>query len=159
MRHRIAAGALVVRDDRLLLVHHWREGGYDFWVPPGGGIIGAEALAEAAVREVAEETGLVVEATALAYIDELLISGTRQCKFWYLAHIVGGTLTTASAAAQAEHIVEARFVGEDEMGGKTVFPPVVRDDFWAHLRAGFERPRFIGVREAVIKYPDETRAE
>ncbi|HWH40478.1 MAG TPA: NUDIX domain-containing protein [Usitatibacter sp.] len=159
MRHRIAAGALVLRDDRLLLVHHRREGAYDFWVPPGGGIVGAEALDEAAAREVAEETGLVVEATALAYIDELLISGTRQCKFWYLARIVGGTLTTGSAAARAEHIVEARFLGEDELGDKTVFPTVIRDEFWVHLREGFERPRFLGVREAVIKYPDETRAE
>ena len=159
MRHRIAAGALVLRDDRLLLVHHRREGAYDFWVPPGGGVVGAEALDEAAAREVAEETGLVVEATALAYIDELLISGTRQCKFWYLARIVGGTLTTGSAAARAEHIVEARFLGEDELGDKTVFPTVIRDEFWVHLREGFERPRFLGVREAVIKYPDETRAE
>jgi 8-oxo-dGTP diphosphatase len=159
MRHRIAAGALVLRDDRLLLVHHRREGAYDFWVPPGGGIVGAEALDEAAAREVAEETGLVVEATALAYIDELLISGTRQCKFWYLARIVGGTLTTGSVAARAEYIVEARFLGEDELGDKTVFPTVIRDEFWVHLREGFERPRFLGVREAVIKYPDETRAE
>ena len=159
MRHRIAAGALVLRDDRLLLVHHRREGAYDFWVPPGGGIVGAEALDAAAAREVAEETGLVVEATALAYIDELLISGTRQCKFWYLARIVGGTLTTGSAAARAEYIVEARFLGEDELGDKTVFPTVIRDEFWVHLREGFERPRFLGVREAVIKYPDETRAE
>jgi len=159
MRHRIAAGALVVRDDRLLLVHHRREGAYDFWVPPGGGIVGGEALDAAAAREAAEETGLIVEATALAYIDELLISGTRQCKFWYLARIVGGTLTTGSAAARAEHIVEARFLGADELDDKTVFPTVITDGFWAHLREGFERPRFLGVREAVIKYPDETRAE
>ncbi|HET7401207.1 MAG TPA: NUDIX hydrolase [Usitatibacter sp.] len=160
MRHRIAAGALVLRDDgRLLLVHHRREGAYDFWVPPGGGVVGAETLAEAAVREAAEETGLIVEATALAYIDELLISGTRQCKFWYLARVVGGTLATDSVAARAEHIVEARFLGEHELDGRTVFPTVVRDEFWAHLREGFERPRFLGVREAVIRYPDETRAE
>ena len=158
MRHRIAAGALVLRDDRLLLVHHRREGAYDFWVPPGGGVVGAEALDEAAAREVAEETGLVVEATALAYIDELLISGTRQCKFWYLARIVGGTLATGSAAALSEHIVEAHFLRGDELGDKTVFPTVIRDEFWVHLREGFERPRFLGVREAVIKYPDETRA-
>jgi 8-oxo-dGTP diphosphatase len=159
MKHRIAAGALVVRDDRLLLVHHRREGAYDFWVPPGGGVAGAEALEDAAAREVAEETGLVVRIAALAYIDELLISGTRQCKFWFLARQASGTITTASAAARAEHIVEARFLGEGELGDKTVFPTVVRDEFWIHLREGFERPRFLGVREAVIKYPDETRAE
>ena len=152
MRHRIAAGALVVRDDRLLLVHHRREGGYDFWVPPGGGVSGDEELVDAALREVAEETGLAIEITALAYIDELLISDTRQCKFWYLARPVGGTITTSSAAARAEHIVEARFLGPGELDGKTVFPTVVRDEFWQHLREGFPRPRFLGLREAVIKY-------
>jgi ADP-ribose pyrophosphatase YjhB (NUDIX family) len=153
MRHRIAAGALVVRDDRLLLVHHRREGAFDFWVPPGGGVIGDEALADAAAREAMEETGLTVEVLALAYIDELIISATRQCKFWYLARPVGGTISTASPAAREEHIVEARFLAQDELAGKTVFPAVVREEFWGHLREGFERPRFLAVREAVVKYP------
>lgn len=46
--------------DRVLLMH-WRDpvtGGY-LWEPPGGGVEPGESHAEAATREVAEETGMV----------------------------------------------------------------------------------------------------
>jgi 8-oxo-dGTP diphosphatase len=152
MRHRIAAGALVVENDRLLLVHHLRPGAYDFWVPPGGGVMDSEELPVAAVREVVEETGLVVEAVSLAYVDELIISETRQCKFWFLARLVGGSLSASSTAARAEYIVEAAFLSRSEMSGKTVFPSVVVDEFWTHLRDGFAQPLYLGVREAVIQF-------
>ena len=94
MRQRLAAGALVVENDRLLLVHHVRPAVYDFWVPPGGGVRGKEELPSGAVRETAEETGLIVEPTRLAYVDELIISGVRQCKLWYLARRVSEELSS-----------------------------------------------------------------
>lgn len=153
MKQRLAAGALVVEGDRLLLVHHRREGAFDFWVPPGGGVHDREDLPSAAVREAAEETALTVEATRLAYIDELIISDTRQCKFWFLARRVRGEISTASEAARAEHIVEAAFLARSDFAGRTVYPPVLRDDFWTHLREGFARPICLGVREAEISYP------
>jgi 8-oxo-dGTP pyrophosphatase MutT (NUDIX family) len=153
MKHRLAAGALVVENDRLLLVHHFRPGVLDFWIPPGGGVMDGEELPVAAVREVAEETGLVVEALSLAYIDELLISDTRQCKFWFMARRLGGSLSALPEAARAEYIVETAFLSRAEMVGKIVFPSVVVDEFWTHLQDGFAQPRFLGVREAVIPFP------
>jgi 8-oxo-dGTP diphosphatase len=151
VRHRIAAGALVVENDRLLLVHHRKAERYDFWVPPGGAVADSEELSSAAAREVTEETGLIVDILELAYVDELLIGrDTRQCKFWFLARLIGGTLTTSSDAALAENIVEAAFVSRAEMNGRMVFPPVVVTDFWVHLREGFPEPRFLGVRKAVV---------
>jgi 8-oxo-dGTP diphosphatase len=149
MRHRIAAGALVVESDRLLLVHHRRIGAYDFWVAPGGGVLGAEELPQAASREVAEETGLVVEVVKLAYVEELVTADERQCKFWYFARRVGGAVGPLSGEAHAENIVEVAFLSRGEMIGKTVFPPVVLGEFWGDLRDGFTQPKYLGVREAV----------
>ena len=153
LRQRIAAGALVVEGERLLLVHHVLAGVHDFWVPPGGGVTGRESLPDAAKREVAEESGLEVEILRLAYIDELIISDTRQCKFWFLARAIGGTLCVDAAAARAEHIVEAAFFAPGELQGKTVFPHILRDQFRDHLREGFTQPRYLGVREAEVQYP------
>ena len=153
LTQRIAAGALVVEGDRLLMVHNVLPGIYDFWVPPGGGVQDREEVALAAAREVLEETGLAVEVQHLAYIDELVISGTRQCKFWFLARRTGGEIDVTAPAAQAEHIVEAAFLSREEMRGKTVFPEVVREDFWRHRGEGFASPRFLGVRDAVIAAP------
>ena len=53
-----AAGGLVVRDGRVLLVHRER---YDDWTFPKGKLEDVEDWEQAALREVEEETGLVCE--------------------------------------------------------------------------------------------------
>jgi 8-oxo-dGTP diphosphatase len=50
-----AAGGIVVRDGRLLLVHRPK---YDDWSFPKGKLEGGETWGEGALREVEEETGL-----------------------------------------------------------------------------------------------------
>lgn len=68
LQHRIAAGVLLEHEGRILLMRHRREGVYDFWVAPGGGVEGLEDLRAAARREVKEECGLDVEPTRIAYV-------------------------------------------------------------------------------------------
>lgn len=60
---RNTARVLLVDDDqRVLLFRCWldadREGRGPMWITPGGGVEPGESLAEAAVREMREETGL-----------------------------------------------------------------------------------------------------
>ena len=50
-----AAGGVVVRDGRVLLVHRPR---YDDWTFPKGKLDQGESFEDAALREVAEETGV-----------------------------------------------------------------------------------------------------
>jgi 8-oxo-dGTP pyrophosphatase MutT (NUDIX family) len=60
-RTRATARALLVTPDReILLVRYFAQAiGRHFWITPGGGIEAGESEREAALREVAEETGLV----------------------------------------------------------------------------------------------------
>jgi 8-oxo-dGTP diphosphatase len=65
-----AAGGVVVRDGRVLLVHRPR---YDDWTLPKGKLDAGESWQEAARREVEEETGLRCElgeeAGRTSYLD------------------------------------------------------------------------------------------
>ena len=69
MQIRVAAYAVVVREDGRMLLPHWSEGDRGGWTLPGGGIDPGEDPAAAAVREVREETGYDVELDGLLGVD------------------------------------------------------------------------------------------
>ncbi len=55
---RVGVGAIVVHDGDLLLVRRGHGPAAGYWAVPGGRVEPGELLAEAVVRELAEETGL-----------------------------------------------------------------------------------------------------
>ncbi len=55
---RLRAAGVCLRAGRVLLVRHERPSEPEpYWVPPGGGVLAGETLQQAALRELAEETG------------------------------------------------------------------------------------------------------
>ena len=68
----LGVGAVVIKNESLLMIRRGRAPGAGLWSIPGGKVEAGESLAEALVREVAEETGLEVEAGPLAGIHEVL---------------------------------------------------------------------------------------
>jgi len=59
---RVAVGAVVFRNDKVLLVKRANHPGKGLWAIPGGRVRLGEKLQEAAQREILEETGLVIRA-------------------------------------------------------------------------------------------------
>jgi len=57
-RPEVCVGAIAVDEDRLLMIRRGHGPAAGEWSVPGGRVEGGETLAEAVVREVAEETGL-----------------------------------------------------------------------------------------------------
>jgi 8-oxo-dGTP pyrophosphatase MutT (NUDIX family) len=96
----LPAVSVHVRDEagRLLLVHQRDR---DQWGTVGGAVEPGESPADAAVREVKEETGLDVELTALVEVlggpdFEMTYPNGDECAYLsivYDARVVGGTLT------------------------------------------------------------------
>ena len=62
---KVAATAVITRNNKVLLVKRGNEPGYGLWSLPGGYVDRGEIVEEAAAREVLEETGLNVDITKL----------------------------------------------------------------------------------------------
>ena len=58
MRPEVCVGAIAVADDQLLLIRRGHGPAAGEWSVPGGRVEAGETLAEAVVRELAEETGV-----------------------------------------------------------------------------------------------------
>jgi 8-oxo-dGTP diphosphatase len=58
MRPEVCVGAIAVSEERLLLIRRGRGPAAGVWSVPGGRVEAGETLAEAVLRELAEETGL-----------------------------------------------------------------------------------------------------
>ena len=69
-RLRLAVRALILRDDRLLMVNAWPGGTSDLLCAPGGGVERGQSLPDNLAREVHEETGLRVEVGEVALVNE-----------------------------------------------------------------------------------------
>lgn len=99
----VGVGAVVVEDGRVLLVRRGTEPLKGHWSLPGGLVEVGEALSSAVVREVREETGLIVEPVELIEIlDRIHREGERVRYHYviadYLCRVVGGALQAASDA-------------------------------------------------------------
>ena len=66
---RIATRAIILHDDKLLLVNAWKNRS-DLWCAPGGGAELHSGLPENLAREVMEETGLTVAVGEVCLVNE-----------------------------------------------------------------------------------------
>lgn len=100
-------GAVVIRDNAVLLVERAREPHKGYWSLPGGVVETGETLVEAVRREVREETGLEVEPLAVVEIFERILrdaQGRAEYHYVlidYVCTVAGGDLAPADDVSQA----------------------------------------------------------
>ncbi len=106
----LAVSAVIIRDGEFLAVRRARAPMQGLFTLPGGGVETGESLAEAAVREVREETGLTIETVALAGHREVV---TRDDTGRVQRHFVILTFAARWVAGEPrlnEELLEARWM-------------------------------------------------
>ncbi|MBO9457191.1 NUDIX hydrolase [Paracoccus sp. R12_1] len=91
-RPRLAVRAAVLHRDRLLMVNAYPGQDSDLWCLPGGGVEPGQSLPENLMREVAEETGLIISVGAPFLVNEFHdpASGFHQVEIHFRAMPVAG---------------------------------------------------------------------
>jgi ADP-ribose pyrophosphatase YjhB (NUDIX family) len=103
----LGVGAVVFRDDTVLLIERGQPPLEGYWTLPGGMVEVGERLETAVAREVLEETGLHVRPTAVAEIFQRIMydaDGRTEYHYViidYICELEGGTLAAASDVAAA----------------------------------------------------------
>jgi len=110
----VGVGAVIIEDEKILLVKRANEPNRLKWSIPGGLVNAGETLAEALKREIKEECGVEIDVGDVACVSEEIFLENGEIKFHYViidfyARIVGGELRVGSDA------LEARWVHFDEI--------------------------------------------
>lgn len=111
----IGVGAVIVQDDRVLLIRRGKAPLLGEWSLPGGVLECGEMLRDATKREALEETGLIVEIDDMLGVYERIIPGDDgRTRYHYvlidfLCRPAGGEPKAGSDAA------EVRWFSSDEL--------------------------------------------
>lgn len=122
---RLAARALILLEDRLLLVNAFPGGKSDLWCAPGGGVESGASLPDNLAREVYEECGLRIAVGAPALVNEFHDprTGFHQVDLFFRCTILSGMIDDAWRDPEGV-VTERRFFSRADLEmGRIRFKP------------------------------------
>ena len=112
---RVAVGAVVFNNNRVLLVRRGQPPSEDLWAIPGGSVEIGETLQGAAEREILEETGITIRAREPVYtFDAIERDDAGKIRFHYVIVDLGADYITGNPTA-GDDALEARWVTAQEI--------------------------------------------
>jgi ADP-ribose pyrophosphatase YjhB (NUDIX family) len=119
----LAVSVAIIRDGKVLIVRRARPPAYGVFTLPGGVVEAGETLHEAIVREVREETGLVIEPLALAGYREFIgRDGDNKVERHFVilpfaARWIAGEIALNEELAEASWLAPADLAGLETTAG------------------------------------------
>ena len=112
---RVGVGAIVIRDEKVLLVQRGIEPGRGLWAIPGGTLKLGETLQECAAREILEETGVTIVVGQCIYVFDLIErDDAGKIKFHFVV-VDFAALYVSGEPKGADDAVDARFLSPSEL--------------------------------------------
>lgn len=113
----LAVSAAILRDGKILVVRRARTPALHLYTLPGGVVEAGETLAEAAAREVREETALEIEPVALAGHREVIVRDAEGRVERHFVILCYAARWLSGEPALNEEIDDARWVDPAELSG------------------------------------------
>ena len=98
---KLAVSAVINEGTQVLLIVRGHEPAQGLWSLPGGGVETGESLEEALVREVREETGLIIQVQSDVFHQDIVLSPTDTYDLHtFTAIVLGGEMRAGDDAAE-----------------------------------------------------------
>jgi ADP-ribose pyrophosphatase len=112
---RVAIGAVVFKNNEVLLVRRGKAPSQDLWAIPGGKVRLGESLKQAAEREIKEETGIMIRAREPVFtFDHVEYDEHDRIRFHYvIVDLIADYL--AGQPTPGDDALEARWVSPGEL--------------------------------------------
>ena len=139
---RLAVRAIIMHQDRLLLVNAWPEGKSDLMCAPGGGVERGSALPDNLAREVFEETGLRIEVGAPCLVNEFHDpdGSFHQVDVYFRCSLIGEATLDHSWLDVDAIVTDRRWVSRAEMRTLRVKPDSLSAVAWQDADAPMYDP-------------------
>ena len=113
----LAVSAAIIRDGKVLIVRRARPPAYGVFTLPGGGVEAGETLHEAVIREVFEETALMIEPIGLAGYREAIARDAAGKVERHFVILPFAARWVAGEVVLSEELAEARWLLPSELDG------------------------------------------
>lgn len=136
MKPRVAVRAVLLHNDRLLLVNAWADPKRTLWCAPGGGVEAGQSLPDNLRREVMEETGLTIQVDAPCLVNEFHNpdNGFHQIEVFFRCRLLAGEISPDWEDPE-KIVTKRRWFTRDEVALTWLKPSRLPDVAWG---SGFD---------------------
>ena len=128
---RVRSCAIIIQDQRLLLVNQKAPTRTEpIWLPPGGGVHAGESAEIAVKRELKEELNIEIDTERLLFVHEFIEAPYHAVEFYFKAEIQSGEIKLGmdpELTNENQQLIRFDFVCFNKLKNLPVYPEFLRE--------------------------------